>query len=276
MAQRSSSRATRRRPQNAASATANDLASARPPKYLRTFSTVSASSGKSLVSWSAAAARERRSWPTAETRKVAASLSMVAPWGRTSSVTNPGKSEARISSDLTSVTAASLRSLASTPDPLGPPPWTSTSATSSAGAAAYSSSPSTDSSGRFSSARDHDAAGAREQRRRRHLAELGQGQPGGLRLGDLGLRVVAADRVADGDDGALVEELLLAGHQGDPAQHVLGPGAAALVRSSRSACHRARQPRHASAARQATSRPSRTATTTSPSRSVRSTSVPAR
>ena len=73
--------------------------------------------------------------PTAWTRKVAASGSIFAPWVATSEVTKTGISLARTSSDFTSVTAGSLRSLVSTPLPFCPPEWTSTSATSSDGAA---------------------------------------------------------------------------------------------------------------------------------------------
>ena len=62
-AQRSSSSADERRPQKAASATANDFASARPPKYCFTSVTPSGRSGKSDTSWVAAAASDRRSWP---------------------------------------------------------------------------------------------------------------------------------------------------------------------------------------------------------------------
>ena len=69
------------------------------------------------------------------TRKVAASEAIFAPCEATSELTKPGISLALISSDFTSVTAASLRSLVSTPLPFCPPECTSTSATSSAGAA---------------------------------------------------------------------------------------------------------------------------------------------
>ena len=87
-----------------------------------------------MVSWSAAAASDRRSVPTACTRKAAASESIFAPWDATSEVTKPVISLGLTSSDFTSVTAESLRSLVSTPLPFCPPEWTSTSATSSAGA----------------------------------------------------------------------------------------------------------------------------------------------
>ena len=67
---------------------------------------------------------------------MAASGSIVAPWRRTSAVTNPGISDALSSVDFDSETAGSLRSLVSTPLPFGPPPCTSTRATSSDGSAA--------------------------------------------------------------------------------------------------------------------------------------------
>ena len=100
-----------------------------------TFSSGSVSPGKSLVSWWAAADSERRSWPTAWTRVVAACWSIRAPMLRASLITNEGYSEALSSADFTSVTGPSLRSLVSTPLPFWPPLCTSTSATSSAGAA---------------------------------------------------------------------------------------------------------------------------------------------
>ena len=69
-------------------------------------------------------------------RTQAADGSIRAPSILASATTNCGNSEGLSSSVLTSVTGPSLRSLVSTPDPLGPPECTSTSATSSAGAPA--------------------------------------------------------------------------------------------------------------------------------------------
>ena len=62
---------------------------------------------------------------------------MVAPWARTSPATNADSSEALTSPVRSSVTVATLRSLASSPVPFCPPPCTSTRATSSAGAIGY-------------------------------------------------------------------------------------------------------------------------------------------
>ena len=97
---------------------------------------VSGLPSKSFASWLAAADSDRRSWPTACTRKSAASGSMRTSWPRSSLTTNPGNSRAVSGADFTSVTPEALRSLVSTPLPFWPPPWASTSAMSSAGAAA--------------------------------------------------------------------------------------------------------------------------------------------
>ncbi len=78
-------------------------------------------SGKSLTSWVAAADSERRSWPTACTRKTAASWSILPPAARTSLAANPGNSADFSSADFTSVTLACLRSLVRTPEPFCPP-----------------------------------------------------------------------------------------------------------------------------------------------------------
>ena len=69
---------------------------------------------------------------------------------------------------------------------------------------------------------DHDAPDAGEERRRRQLAERGQRELGGRGLRQLRLGVVAAHGRATTRDGALAEELLLAGHERDPAENVCG------------------------------------------------------
>ena len=259
-AQRSSSSAASRRPQKAASATAKDFASARPPKYCLTFSMVSDSPGKSLVSWSAAAASERRSWPTACTSAPAASLSIVAPWRRTSAATNDGNSEALSSPDFDSVTGPSLRSLVEH-------------------AAAL----------RAAAVHQHQRRRPRPARRRSRAGRRptprggspGRGRPrsGCSRTATAPPSPPASPGVSSAasvsassasaswprtasrtaDDGALVEELLLAGHEGDPTEDVCCAswrachGARSLpqrrrqltapVTASRQVARRARRPR---------------------------------
>ena len=94
---------------------------------------------------------------------------------RTSAATKPGYSEARSSSDFTSVTPASLRSLVSTPEPFWPPPCTSTSATSSAGRRGVVEQAVDGLLGEVLQAAHDHAAGRGEQRRRGQLAELRPG-----------------------------------------------------------------------------------------------------
>src|SRR3954452_25507401 len=114
---------------------------------------VSGWSGKSLASWSAAPASARRSWPIACTSRSAASSAIRPPCRRTSAETKRENSEGFSEADFTSVTAAALRSLVSSPEPFWPPECTRISPTSSAGAAAYSTRPSWLSSGRSTSPR---------------------------------------------------------------------------------------------------------------------------
>ena len=83
-------------PQKAASATANDFASARPPKYRLTFSVVSGSPGKSLASWSAAADSDAEVLADGLDQEAARRrCSMRHRAARTSATTKPGYSAAR-------------------------------------------------------------------------------------------------------------------------------------------------------------------------------------
>ena len=93
-------------------------------------------SGKSFVSWWAAAESARRSLPTACTSICAAESPIRPPRWRTSDSTNRANSDGFRLADFTSVTDLILRSLLSRPEPFWPPECTSTSPTSSTGASA--------------------------------------------------------------------------------------------------------------------------------------------
>ena len=208
------------------SATANDLASARPPKYFLTISTVSGWPSKSLASWLAAAESARRSWPTAWIRKSAASGSMRTWRARSSLTTKPGNSRAVSGADFTSVTLAELAQLGQQAAALGAAAVGQHQRDVLGRRGGVVEQAGRRLLGQVLQAAYDDAAGRGEQRRRGQVAELGHRQRAGHGLGELGLGVVAPHRRAHRRDGALTEELLRTGHQGEPAEHVLWLGLA--------------------------------------------------
>ena len=261
-AQRSSSSAWARRPEKAASATANDLASARPPKYSRTSSSPMVSPGKSDTSWETAAARPRRSWPTACTSAAVAAWSMRPPAARASDGHEPGVvARAQLGRLRLGHRRRACAAWSAPRCPSGRRRGPAPAPRRAPGRRRSRAGPATDSSGRSSSPRTTTQRVAENSDGGGELAQRGERQVDAAGLGHLGLGVVAAHRRADRLDRPLAQELLLAGHEGDPAEDV---GCART-------CHGAGPYRVVATAIP----PSSTTTARSPSRSVRRTSTPA-
>ena len=219
-AQRSSSSATCAAPGEGGVGHGERLRLGPAAEVLLDLSTSSCSSGEVAGQLVAAADSERRSWPTACTRKPRRPGRSWPPGRATSAATKPGNSDGLELGRLHLGDGGQLAQLgehARCPSARrrGPAPGRRRRPARRRSRAARRRT-------RRAGPRGpgHHAAGGREQRGRRHLAQGGEGEVGGRGLRELGLGVVGPDRVAHLADRALAEELLLAGHQGDPAEDV--------------------------------------------------------